>query len=43
MGRVLRAEALPPADLLVPLLMAGGLTALCLSYVASTLRRAAAR
>jgi len=43
MGRVLRAESLPAADLLLPAALSVVLALACLGYVAATLRRAATR
>ena len=43
MGRVLRGEATPPVDLLLPLLACVALCGVCLVYVARSLRAAALR
>jgi sodium transport system permease protein len=43
MARVLRAEALPLADVLWPVLVSGALAATSLTYVAATLRAAAVK
>jgi sodium transport system permease protein len=43
MGRVLKGEALPPVDLLLPLGVAALLTLACLRYVAARLHTAALR
>lgn len=43
MGRVLKGEAIGPLEAGVPLLVCAALTALCIAYVARTLRTAAVR
>ena len=43
MGRVLRGDAFAASDLVVPLVVAAVLAALCLAYIAGRLRGAAAR
>ncbi len=43
MGRVLKGEAITPMELLVPVLVSAALAALCVLYVARSLRRAAVR